>query len=248
MCLSTCRQDGGRFFTLAVLSFPLGEFMQWVTCLSILKWHRKEINSAHLQGKPEMGCTLNHSSWHGMTGYLSSNSRILKANKQTKNLQPLPVQQGHICQIHLLMSDLGGDLNLPSQRAASDWQRQRRQTERQTQTGRGTCRYANAAAAMRRHGDTTLPTQLSTLGGQPADFSHLHRQPSFSTLLETGHCHLLLSFRAAEPISAREIERCAFYYEWNYSGLRWVTPEDLLLVNESPNSSPSILHIASLQS
>lgn len=44
-----------------------------------------------------------------------------------------------------------------------------------------------------------------------ADFSHFHRQPSFSTLLETGHCHLLLSFWAAEPVSVWKSEYSAFF-------------------------------------
>lgn len=122
-----------------------------------------------------------------------------------------------------LMSNLGGGFDLLFQRADTDWQTQRRQTERQTH--RGTCRYANAA--IRRHSDTSRPAQLSALRGQPGYFSHFHRQPSFSTLLESGHCHLLLSFWAAEPISVWEIECSAFCYEQDYSDLWWASESHL---------------------
>lgn len=137
-----------------------------------------------------------------------------------------PSQPCRVCQLHLLMSNLGGRPwpALPEGgRRLTDTE----ETDREADPERGTCRYANAVAAIRRHSDTTLPAWPSALRGQPADFSHFHRQPSFSTLVETGHCHLLLGFWAAEPISVWEIECGAFRYEQDYNGLWWASESHL---------------------
>lgn len=73
----------------------------------------------------------------------------------------------------------------------------RRLTQRQTgrQNARNLLLHTHAAVAIQ----TPQWHSPQVHRGQPADFSHFHRQPSFSTLLETGHCHLLLSLRAAQP-------------------------------------------------
>lgn len=200
--VTSARQDSGEHLILTVSFHPFSDFVcREVTCLSMNKMTHVE------KGIDEINSALSIIG-AGRTMHLDDISEICK------NTCTLPEQWGHVCQLRVLVSNLGLSVNLQSQRADADRQTESRQTERQTQ--RRTCRYANAAAAIRRQSD--IPVRLSMLGGQPADFSHFHKQPSFSTLLETGHCHLLLSFSVAMPISLWEIE-CSAFQLW--AGLQW---------------------------
>lgn len=139
------------------------------------------------------------------------------------------------------MSNLGGGLDLLSHRADTDWQTQRRQTERQTQ--RRTCRYANVAAAIRRHSDNTLPSRLSALWGQPADFSLL---PQAAFIFHTSGNWTLSS--VIEFLGCRAYLCMGNWMQCSllWAGLQcsvmgqWVTAEDGLLANESPHSSVSV--------
>lgn len=99
----------------------------------------------------------------GRTMHLDDISEICK------NTCTLPEQWGHVCQLRVLVSNLGLSVNLQSQWADADRQTESRQTERQTQ--RGACRYANAAAAFRRQSD--IPVRLSMLRGTASRFFSL---------------------------------------------------------------------------
>lgn len=69
--------------------------------------------------------------------------------------------------------------------------------------GEETCRYANEASAV---SDSTLGGRLSKAQGRAGGFFLSNRQASFSTPVETGHCHLSLSSWAVASILEQEME------------------------------------------
>lgn len=144
-----------------------------------LKWQIsqavKDINSAHLHRKAEVTSTLSHQLRCSRAEDLCDISEIWKEkNKAKKTTSAL------FCPARSCLSTQTSHVQ--------PWGRPRptvpvggcrltdtEETERHTR--RGTCRYANAAAAIRHHIDTTLPTQLSTQGTASGFFSL--PQPAF---------------------------------------------------------------------
>ncbi len=213
-----CWTNDGEYLNLTVGNRPpLLKVYRGSLAGASLKWHvswaRKEINSSHLHRRAEMGSTLNHSSRQDNISL--QHFKIWKNFCHSQSSRIMTVSSIFSCATLREASNFCPRGQAQTDRHRGDRQRGRPWEEPVAMLMQ--CRLSGATVTS----PTTPHPPLSALRAQPADFSHFHGQPSFSTLVETGHCHLLLSFWAAEPFSLWEIECSAFCYEQDYGALGW---------------------------